>query len=65
MQLTIVKIIGRAISDIAYVMKLKGKLHEIVVACYVKALENTHAVSLACSLVALLAALSLKQRMLQ
>jgi hypothetical protein len=45
-------------------MNLTGKLHEIVVACYVKALEYTHTVSLVCSLIALLVALAIKQRQL-
>ncbi|KIV99663.1 uncharacterized protein PV09_08718 [Verruconis gallopava] len=58
------EIIEKAISDISYVMTLTGRLHDIVVVCYLKALEHTHAVSLACSLFALLAALAIKQRSL-
>jgi hypothetical protein len=45
-------------------MKLTGKLHTVIVGCFVKALEYTHAVSLVCSLIALLAALAIKQRRL-
>lgn len=54
----------KALSDISYVMHLNGQLHDVIVACYVKALENTHAVSLVASIIALLAALTIKQRAL-
>jgi hypothetical protein len=41
-RLTCEQVIKRAISDIGYVLKLEGKLREIVSHAYILSLEYTH-----------------------
>ncbi|KAE9364881.1 major facilitator superfamily transporter [Stipitochalara longipes BDJ] len=57
-------IINRALSDIEYVRSLEGRLGKLVTAAYVRCLGYTHGVSLFGSIVALIAALCVKERRL-
>ncbi|KAH6719494.1 major facilitator superfamily domain-containing protein [Leptodontidium sp. MPI-SDFR-AT-0119] len=58
------KIITKALSDIEYVRSLEGRLGQIVTEAYVRCLTYTHGVSLVGSMVALLAALFIKEHRL-
>ncbi|KAL5313521.1 hypothetical protein ACEPPN_017941 [Leptodophora sp. 'Broadleaf-Isolate-01'] len=58
------KIITKALSDIEYVRSLEGGLGQIVTEAYVRCLTYTHGVSLVGSMVALLAALFIKEHRL-
>ncbi|KAF2240152.1 hypothetical protein EV356DRAFT_527986 [Viridothelium virens] len=58
------KIIDRTISDISYVMALKGRLHELTVHAYIMSLEYSHALSLAFATAALAICLFLVERKL-
>lgn len=58
------EIIEKSLSDIEYVRSLHGRLGQLVTAAYVRCLTYTHGVSLVGSIVALLAALSVKEHVL-
>ncbi|KAN0099992.1 MFS general substrate transporter [Hyaloscypha variabilis] len=57
-------IINRSLSDIEYVRSLEGRLGKLVTEAYVRCLGYTHGVSLFGSVVALVAALCIKERRL-
>jgi len=57
-------IITRSLADIEYVRSLKGRLGNLVTEAYVRCLGYTHGVSLFGSVVALVAALCIKERRL-
>ncbi|KUJ07478.1 MFS general substrate transporter [Mollisia scopiformis] len=57
-------IISKALSDIGYVRSLHGRLGRLVTEAYIRCLTYTHGVSLAGAIVALLAAMSVKEHLL-
>ncbi|KAF1981182.1 MFS general substrate transporter, partial [Aulographum hederae CBS 113979] len=59
------KIVDRVVSDISFVMRLEGRLRDLVVGLYVRSLEYCHAFSFACAICAFfIAVLFLRERKL-
>ncbi|KKY25731.1 putative efflux pump antibiotic resistance protein [Phaeomoniella chlamydospora] len=58
------EIIEKALSDASFIQSLTGKLHEIVVSCYVTGLQHTYVLSLVATTLGFLASLCLSNRQL-